>query len=60
MQIACKEDPDRLYFSDNIDDIIKFYYCFNDTSDLIKWSIVFFIIAATDFYFLSIQNIEKH
>jgi len=38
MQITCKEDPDRLYFSDNIIDIIKFYYCFNDAGDLIKWS----------------------
>jgi len=38
MQMTCKEDPDRLYFSDNINDIIKFYYCFNDTDELIKWS----------------------
>lgn len=38
MQMACKEDPDKLYFSDNINDIIKFYYCFNDASELIKWS----------------------
>lgn len=38
MQMTCKEDPDRLYFSDNINDIIKFYYCFNDAGDLIKWS----------------------
>lgn len=36
--MTCKEDPDRLYFSDNINDIIKFYYCFNDAGDLIKWS----------------------
>ena len=38
MQMTCKEDPDRLYFSDDINDIIKFYYCFNDAGDLIKWS----------------------
>lgn len=38
MQADCKEDPDDLYTSDNINDIIKFYYCFNDVNELIKWS----------------------
>jgi len=37
MLITYEEDPDRLYFNDNIIDTIKFY-CFNDADDLIKWS----------------------
>ncbi|BFI73752.1 hypothetical protein YN1_7390 [Nanoarchaeota archaeon] len=33
----CKEDPDKLYYSDKVEDIIKFYYCFDSIEELIEW-----------------------
>lgn len=38
MRLDCKEDVDTLYTSNNINDIIRFYYCFDDVEELLKWS----------------------
>ena len=38
MQVNCKEDMDNLYASNDINDIIRFYYCFDEVEELIKWS----------------------
>lgn len=37
--MECKEEElDNLYFSKNVNDIIKFYHCFSDIKDMIKWA----------------------
>ena len=35
--LTCNKDPDDLYYSEKLEDIIKFYYCFDDEDELIRW-----------------------